>query len=63
MLPVARIVIQPHASVNFAVAGYHIMLMKPGKPVNPGDRVPVTLHFADGTSLNVDFMVRRPDGS
>jgi copper(I)-binding protein len=63
MSPVGQIVIGPHASVNFAVAGYHMMLMQPTRPINPGDQVPITLHFADGAVLMVKFAVRRPDGS
>jgi copper(I)-binding protein len=59
MVPVAKITINPHSSVNFAAMGYHFMLMQPSKSRKPGDRVPITLRFADGASLLVPFEVRR----
>ncbi len=61
MVPVARIDVAPHATLNFASFGYHFMLMQPRVPVAPGDHVPVTLHFADGRSLTASFEVRKPD--
>lgn len=59
MRPVAQITIEPHSSVDFAAAGYHFMLMQPIKPLEPGDRVPIALRFADGSSLTVQFEVRK----
>ena|SRR5271165_4161312 len=59
MVPAERIVIAAHATLDFAATGYHFMLMDPVKPVKPGDTVPLTLHFADGTSLAIPFEVRR----
>ena len=61
MAPMAQIVIDPHSSLDFATAGYHLMLMQPAKSLQPGDRVPITLRFADGSSLSADFEVRKPD--
>lgn len=63
MVPVDRITIAPHSHVSFALAGYHMMLMQPTKPLKPGDHVPITLRFAGGLSLTVDFDVRKPDSS
>jgi len=63
MLPAERIAIDAHSRLSFAAAGYHMMLMQPNKPLKPGDRVSITLHFADGSSLTVEFEVRRPNES
>ncbi len=59
MRPVAQITIEPHSRVDFAAAGYHFMLMQPLKPIEPGDHVPIVLRFAGGTSLTVQFEVRK----
>lgn len=59
MTPVARIAIAAHSSLDFAATGYHFMLMQPTKSVKLGDRVPITLRFADGASLTVQFEVRK----
>jgi copper(I)-binding protein len=63
MLSVESIVIRPHAEVAFAPEGLHIMLMEPKRAIQPGDHVLVTLHFAGGQSLQVQFEVRKPDGT
>ncbi len=59
MVPAEQITINPHSSLNFAATGYHFMLMQPSKPRVPGDHVPITLRFADGASLTVQFEVRK----
>jgi copper(I)-binding protein len=61
MRPVAKITIDPHSSLNFAATGYHLMFMQPNRSLKPGDEVPVTLHFADGSALTVAFAVRGAD--
>jgi copper(I)-binding protein len=63
MMPATRITIDPHSSLSFAAAGYHVMLMQPNKPLKPGDHVLITLQFAGGSSLTVPFDVRKPDSS
>lgn len=60
MTPVTSIAIAPHASVSFRPGGYHIMLMQPARSLRPGDKVPMTLRFADGRSLDVLLQVRAP---
>lgn len=57
MVMVRHIDIPAHASASLAPGGYHIMLSHASKPIQPGDSVPVTLHFADGATLQVDFPV------
>jgi copper(I)-binding protein len=58
MRPVDSIALKPHAVVRFAEGGYHLMLMQPGRPVHPGDKVVMTLHFAEGPPVDVIFSVR-----
>jgi copper(I)-binding protein len=50
--------IPARGSVNFTPGGYHLMCMSPTATLSPGKSVPVTLKFADGRSLTVDFPVR-----
>jgi copper(I)-binding protein len=40
-----------------------MMLMQATKPLRPADRVPITLRFADGSTVLVQFEVRNPDSS
>jgi len=61
MKPVERITIAAHSSLDFEASGYHMMLMQATKPVKPADHVPITLQFADGSTLLVQFEVRKPD--
>ena len=61
MLPVAKIAIPAGGDFSFQPGAYHIMLMQPRHSVKPGDEVPVTLRFAGGASLEVRFVVRKPD--
>jgi copper(I)-binding protein len=58
MVPVASIVIAPHATVSFSPGGYHMMLMRPAHSLHPGDRVTMSLRFADGQKLDVQLEVR-----
>jgi copper(I)-binding protein len=63
MVPVDNVRIEPHSQVSFAPEGLHIMLLQPRRAIKPGDHVSVTLRFAEGQLLPVQFEVRRPDGS
>ncbi len=58
MRMVKQIKLPAHATVRLAPGGYHLMLMHARHPVKPGDTVPITLHFADGSKLTVDFKAR-----
>lgn len=46
--------------LHFAPGGYHIMFMPPHDPLQPGDQVPVTFKFADGSIISTDFLVKGP---
>ena len=59
MQPVESLTLPPHASVVFAPSGYHLMLMKPVKPLFEDDLVTLTLTFSDHSSLTILAPVRR----
>jgi hypothetical protein len=50
--------IPAHGKATLAPGGYHLMLMKATKPVQPGQAVKVTLKFADGSALDADFAAK-----
>lgn len=63
MVPVDHLDIPAHGSVKLAPGGYHLMLSHAKRPIKPGDKVPVTLRFASGATLQVDFSVLPADAS
>ena len=63
MLPVQRVQIAPHSTLEFAATGYHLMLMSPKVTLRPGERVPLTLSFDGAPPLTTSLEVRKPDGS
>ncbi|HEY4972188.1 MAG TPA: copper chaperone PCu(A)C [Steroidobacteraceae bacterium] len=60
MTPVDKITVAAHSRLEFAAQGYHLMLAHPRKALRPGDRVPVTLSFAGGPAVTVEFALRPP---
>ena len=44
--------------VAFAPGGYHVMLMQPKHPVNPGDKVTVTFMLSDGGTIPATLIAR-----
>ncbi len=58
MRPVHEVTVAPGKTFSFAPGGYHLMLMRPKHPLRPGGRLPITLRFADGSSLPVEFVVK-----
>jgi copper(I)-binding protein len=58
MSPLERISIAPHTTLDFEARGIHLMLMQPRETLDPHGAVPITLQFADGSSLTVQFQVR-----
>jgi copper(I)-binding protein len=61
MMPVSAITIRAHATLNFADAGYHLMLQQPKKALQPGDHVPITLKFAARAPIEAQFELRSAD--
>lgn len=57
MVDAPYIDIPAHGQIQLAPGGYHLMLSKAKHPIKPGDKVPMTLRFADGTVLQVSFSV------
>lgn len=57
MEPVASLTVPAHGSVALSPGGYHLMLMHPTRALKPGDTVAITLEFAGGGTLQVDFSV------
>lgn len=62
MMPVNAVTVAPKSAVRFQPGSYHLMLMQPSHPLQPGDHIPITLHFANGQSLEVSFEVRDAGG-
>jgi copper(I)-binding protein len=62
MIRVRNLKVPAHGSVKFEPGGYHLMCMSPSADVRPGRSVPVTLRFADGSSLTRAFKVYGPAG-
>jgi periplasmic copper chaperone A len=58
MSPLERISVAPRSTLDFETRGIHLMLMQPRATLDPHGQVPITLHFADGSSLTVQFQVR-----
>jgi copper(I)-binding protein len=54
---VASVVVPAHGTVTFSPGGYHLMCMAPTAAIAPGQSMPVSLRFSDGTSLSANFPV------
>ena len=54
--------VPPGGAVNFTPGGYHLMLMTPARKIIRGEKIPITLKFADGQAVTAQFEVRGPDG-
>lgn len=52
------VTLNPHMRVDFTPMGHHIMLDRLPRDLYEGDTVMLTLHFASGRALSVDFAVR-----
>jgi copper(I)-binding protein len=57
MVMVMKLPVAPGKSIHFAPGGYHLMLMKRRHEIKVGQKLPITLKFADGHSLRVHFRV------
>jgi copper(I)-binding protein len=58
MVMIDALTVPAHGSVTLAPGGYHLMLMKATSPVTPGEQVELSLHFADGSTLEQAFLAR-----
>lgn len=57
MHALGAITLGPGASRAFVAGGDHLMLMRPRRPIQPGDAVPVTLDFGAAGKLTTTFPV------
>jgi copper(I)-binding protein len=62
MVMAKAVPVPPHGKVVFAPGGYHLMCMSPAAALRPGRTVPVTLSFADGSTVTARFAVRGATG-
>lgn len=53
---VSTLTIPAHGMLKLTPGHYHLMFMHATQTIHPGDSVPVTLHFADGSTLETDFL-------
>lgn len=60
MRQVKEIVVPAKGEVALKPGGYHVMLINQKAPMKEGDSVVVRLGFADGSSKEVQALVRRP---
>jgi periplasmic copper chaperone A len=60
MLPVNKITVAAHSSVEFGAQGYHLMLEHPTRALRPGDQVSVRLQFAGSPAVTATLTVREP---
>ena len=58
MRRIAHIHLPPDQTVALEPGGLHIMLFDLVAPLNPGDQVPITLTFDDGSSKEISAEVR-----
>ena len=58
MRRIVHIHLPPNETVSLQPGGLHIMLFDLVAPLNPGDRVPLTLTFDDGSSKEISAEVR-----
>lgn len=58
MSAVDSVDVPAHGTLAFAPKGYHLMLEQPGKPLKVGSTIPLTLSFADKSTLDVSCTVK-----
>jgi copper(I)-binding protein len=54
----STITVAAHKMVTLEPGGMHIMLMDPVKIATPGEKVPVTVHYKDGTEQTFELVVK-----
>lgn len=59
MRQVKSIEIKAKGEAALKPGGYHVMMIELKAPMKEGDSIPLTLHFADGSTKKVDVPVRK----
>ena len=62
MLHVREVEVPAGGKLAFKPGGYHLMLMQPTGQLRIGEKVAVTLEFADGRKTTAQFEIRGPSG-
>ena len=62
MISVDRVTVPGGASIGFAPGTYHLMLMNPRQAIRLGDRIAITLEFADKRKITTPFEAKGPAG-
>lgn len=62
MIKLPDVTVPANGKLLFQKGGLHLMLIDPKSPVKAGDNVALTLHFADGATLEMTAPVRKGDG-
>jgi len=62
MEDMAQVPVAAGGTLRFAPGGYHLMCMQAGPAIKPGNSVPVTLSFRDGSKVQARFAVRNAAG-
>jgi hypothetical protein len=62
MRQIPQISLPSNTTVSLEPGGLHIMLFDLKAPLSPGDQVPITLTFSDGSSKAVTAEVRSVHG-
>ena len=60
MVMVDKVEVPAGGKLEFRPGGYHLMLMHAKHEIKLGTKIPLTLEFADGRKLTVQFDVRAP---
>lgn len=47
------------SSMRFEPGGYHLMLFQAVRPLHAGDQVRLTFHFANGTTVNANAIIKK----
>jgi periplasmic copper chaperone A len=58
MLPIKSLPIAPGSPITFSPGGYHIMLTGLRQPLSAGQTFPLTLTFADGSTITTTVTVQ-----
>ena len=59
MIKQSSLQIESGENVTLEPGGYHLMLMKPKRYLQEGDKVMLELHFNNGEAINVTAVVRK----
>jgi copper(I)-binding protein len=62
MRRIPHVHLPPDQAVSLEPGGLHVMLFDLKTPLSPGDHIPITLTFDDGSSKEITAVVRSVDG-